>query len=65
MLLENQLFPHFGLMNSPLPIAIGTLSASQRGAIKLHSPFFCLQEKGVGGLSSCISKYFCLFIIDS
>jgi hypothetical protein len=65
MLLENQLFLHFGLMNSPLPIAIGPLSASQRGTIDLHSPFFCLQEKRAGGLSSCISKYFSLFVIDS
>ena len=53
MVLENQLFPHFGLMNSPQP-----LSASQRGAKKPHSPFFCLQEKGAGGLSSCIFKIF-------
>ena len=53
MVLENQLFPHFGLMNSPQP-----LSASQRGAKKLRSPFFCQQEKGAGGLSSCIFKIF-------
>ena len=45
MVLENQLFPHFGLMNSPQP-----LSASQRGAKKLYSPFFCPQEKGVRGV---------------
>jgi len=50
-------------MNSPLPIAIGTLSASQRGAKKLIAPFFCLQENpacgidevnGDGGMSICI-----------
>jgi hypothetical protein len=53
MLLENQISTHFSLMNSPQP-----LSASQRGAKKLHSPFFCLQEKGAGGLSTCIFKLF-------
>jgi hypothetical protein len=62
MELDNQLFPHFGLMDSPQP-----LSALQRGAKKLHSPFFCLQENpacgidevnGAGGLSSCIFKIF-------
>jgi hypothetical protein len=53
MALENQLFHHFGLMNSPQP-----LSASQRGAKNLHAPFFCPQEKGAGGLSSCIFKKF-------
>jgi len=53
MVLGNQLFPNFNLMNSPQP-----LSALQRGAKKLHSPFFCTQEKGVGGLSSCILKIF-------
>ena len=53
MVLENQLSPHFGLMNSPQP-----LSASQRWAKKLHSPFFCPQEKGARGLSSCFFKIF-------
>jgi len=56
MVLENKLFPHFGLMNSPQP-----LSASQRGVKKPLSPFFCPQEKGVGGLSLCIFKIFQFF----
>jgi hypothetical protein len=42
--IKNQLFVH---MNSPQP-----LSASQRGAKKHLSPFFCLQEKGAGGMST-------------
>jgi hypothetical protein len=55
-------------MNSPLPIAIGPLSASQRGAKKILSPFFCLQEKGAGGMSTCkVEKQtqLLLFIPDS
>ena len=40
-------------MNSPLP-----LSAPQRGAKKDISPFFCLQEKGAGGMSTFIVKAF-------
>jgi hypothetical protein len=51
MVLENQLFPHFDLMNSPQP-----LSALQRGAKKLHSLFFCPQEKGAVFASSSFSE---------
>jgi hypothetical protein len=40
-------------MNSPQP-----LSALQRGAIELLTPFFCPQEKGDGGMSSWIFKIF-------
>jgi hypothetical protein len=69
MLFENQLVPHFDLMNSPQPPAKAglALSALQRGAKKFHSPFFCPQENpacgidevnGAGGLSSCIFKIF-------
>ena len=59
-------------MNSPQP-----LSASQRGAKKPHTPFFCLQENpacgidevnGDGGMSTCkIEEYFkfLLFISDT
>jgi hypothetical protein len=44
----------FSHMNSPQP-----LSALQRGAKKLLSPFFCLQEKGDGGMSTCkVEEYF-------
>jgi hypothetical protein len=45
MELDNQLFHHFGFMNSPQP-----LSALQRGAKKLHSPFFCRQENPACGI---------------
>lgn len=50
-------------MNSPQP-----LSAPQRGAKKDLPPFFCLQEKGAGGMSTCMVKTFLrllLFIPDS
>jgi hypothetical protein len=50
-------------MNSPQP-----LSALQRGAKKLFTPFFCLQEKGDGGMSTCkLEEYtkYLLFISDS
>jgi len=50
-------------MNSPQP-----LSAPQRGAKKDLPPFFCLQEKGAGGMSTCMIKTFLrllLFIPDS
>jgi len=62
----------FCLMNSPQP-----LSASQSGAKKILSPFFCLQENpacgidevnGAGEMSTCnTEKYFqlLLFIHDS
>jgi hypothetical protein len=50
-------------MYSPQP-----LSALQRGAKSLLTPFFCLQEKGAGGMSTCkVEKYsqLLLFIPDS
>jgi hypothetical protein len=50
-------------MNSPQP-----LSALQRGAKKLHTPFFCLQEKVAGGMSTYKTEEyfkFLLFISDS
>jgi hypothetical protein len=40
----------------------------QRGAIELLTPFFCLQEKGDGGMSTCKVEEdfkFLLFIPDS
>jgi len=43
--IKNQLLVH---INSPQPF-----SASQRGAKKASPPFFCLQEKGAGGMSAC------------
>jgi len=50
-------------MNSPQP-----LSAPQRGAKMLLTPFFALAEKGEGGMSTCKVKTFLrllLFIPDS
>jgi hypothetical protein len=60
----------FSHTNSPQPPAKAgqALYDFQRGAKKLLTPFFCLQEKGDRGISTCkLEEYFkfLLFIPDS